>query len=413
MFRKFWLDTIFGTIFIFAFMGLVANISSFKVFDLFDPIGEAFADMETTDIVFSQMRARPDAEEDVVLVNIGTMPRAGIAEMINIISRHKPLVIGLDSFFYSPKDSLDDVFLADALNAVDNLVVASKLFYSEETESFDSIALPYAPFRENAEYGFANLITAAETQEDLKVCRSFPPKETVNGELQLAFAVKLASYKDFDKTNEFLARNNDIEYVNYRGNVLDYGLTKYGTRYAALDVEDVLGENYVPEMIEGKIVIFCFLGEYLGDRNATEDKYFTPLNAKYAGKAVLDMYGGVIHANIISQILNSDNINAMSERTAWILAIIAGYLNVAFFSLIYKRIPRWYDGVTKLIQLIQLLIVGILVLYIFDTYNYKMDMSFTLIVIALSGDILEVYYGVVKNIFTRKGRRELSKMNKL
>ena len=74
MFRKFWLDTILGTLFIFAFMGLIANISSLKVFDLFDPIGDAFADMETTDIVFSQMRDQPNADEDILLVNIGQMP---------------------------------------------------------------------------------------------------------------------------------------------------------------------------------------------------------------------------------------------------------------------------------------------------------------------------------------------------
>lgn len=416
MFKKFWLDTIFGTIFLFAFMGLIANITTFRVFDLFDPIGEAFADMESTDIVFSQMRERPDADEDILLVNLGppTLPRAAIAEMINLISVHNPLVIGVDSFFANPKeDSLGDAFLAESFNGVENLVLASKIFFNEATDSFDSVALPYEPFRENAVYGFANLLTLAKEQDDLKVCRSFTPKETLNGELQLAFAVKLASYKDLDKTNKFLARNNEIEVINYRGNVLDYGATQYGTRYYALDVEDVFNENYIPELIKDKIVIFCYLGDYLGHRHALEDKYFTPLNAKYAGKANLDMFGGVIHANIISQILNDDHIDAMPERMSYIIAILAGFLNVVFFSLIYKRIPRWYDGVTKLIQLFQLGIVGFMDLYIFDTYNYQVDITFMFIVIALSGDVLEVYYGVVKNIFTREGRRELSKMNKL
>ena len=61
--------------------------------------------------------------------------------------------------------------------------------------------------------------------------------------------------------------------------MLDYGATKFGTKFAALDVYDVFGGNYVPEMIEGKIVIiFCYLGKYLGDRESLEDKYFTPLN---------------------------------------------------------------------------------------------------------------------------------------
>ena len=137
------------------------------------------------------------------------------------------------------------------------------------------------------------------------------------------------------------------------------------------------------------------------------------MNVKYAGKASLDMFGGVIHANIISMVLDEDYIDDMDISTAWILAILAGYFNVVLFSWIYKRIPRWYDGLTKLIQLMQLLVLGLLILYVFDTYNYKLNMTFVLIVIALSGDVLEVYYGVVKNTFTREGRRELAKMNKM
>ena len=231
--------------------------------------------------------------------------------------------------------------------------------------------------------------------------------------MQYALSVKLASHFDKEKTDRFLSRDNEIERINYRGNVLDYGTTKYGTRYYALDVEDVFSENFVPELIEDKILLFCFLGDFLGDRQALEDKFFTPLNASYAGKAELDMFGGVIHANIISMILNEDYIDAMSDTTGWVLAVIACFLNVVFFSLIYKRIPRWYDGVTKLIQLMQLLTLGFFILYVFDTHNYLVDLSYVLFVIALSGDSLEVYYGVIKNTFTREGRRELRKINKL
>jgi len=48
MFRAFWIDVILGTLFIFGLMGLFASITTFKIFDVFDPIGDALADMETT-----------------------------------------------------------------------------------------------------------------------------------------------------------------------------------------------------------------------------------------------------------------------------------------------------------------------------------------------------------------------------
>ena len=414
MFRKFWLDTILGTLFIFGIMGLIYNVSQFQIFDVFDPIGDALADMETTDIVFSQMRERPDADENILLVNIGVEPRGSIAEMVRIINQYNPKVIGIDTFFSSPRDSLQDDYLEGVFSSVDNLVLATKLLYNEESGGFDSLKTSMERFNQYAEPGFANLITEAVEQDDyLKTCRSFPPKEMVAGEMQFAFAVKLASYLDPEKTKRFLQRDNNVERVNYRGNVLDYGATKYGTRYFALDVEDVYSENFVPEVIEGKIVMFCFLGRFLGDREAVEDKLFTPLNANYAGKAEKDMFGGVIHANIISMILNEDYIDDMGESTAWILAVLACFINVVFFSLIYKRIPRWYDGITKLIQLVQLLALNFFVLIVFDTYNYTLNMTYVLIVVALSGDTLEVYYGVVKNTLTREGRRELAKINKL
>ena len=56
MFKKFWLDTILGTIFIILLIFAFSKLTYFKIFDVLDPIGDAFADMETTDIVFSQLR---------------------------------------------------------------------------------------------------------------------------------------------------------------------------------------------------------------------------------------------------------------------------------------------------------------------------------------------------------------------
>ena len=52
---------------------------------------------------------------------------------------------------------------------------------------------------------------------------------------------------------DFLARNNLEEIINYRGNVLDYGATKFGNKYYALDVADVFEENFTPDIIEDKV----------------------------------------------------------------------------------------------------------------------------------------------------------------
>lgn len=415
MFRKFWLDVILATLFIFGLMGLFQSVTAFQIFDIFDPIGSAFEDMEFTDVVFSELRDDPVADERVILVNISDLQRAEIGMMLQIISQHNPAVIGVDSFFYFPKDdTLGDQMLMEGLASVDNLVLASKLLFHESDPARDSVAYSWEGFDAFAtDRGFVNLFTGAETQEDLKMCRTFLPKHVIQDEEHVAFAVKLASYYDPAKAEDFLKREELEEVISYRGNVLDYGATKFGTKYYALDVPDVFQGNFVPEMIEGKIVIFCYLGEYLGDRESLEDKFYTPLNKTYIGRAFPDMYGGVIHANIVSMILNEDYINSMSDLQGIILGVILCFINVAFFTLIYRRLPKWYDGVTKLTQLLEIAVLIFGMIYVLDTYNYKLELSLSLFAIALAGDALEVFYGVIKNSFTKEGRKSLFKVDKL
>ncbi|HHP7240046.1 MAG TPA: CHASE2 domain-containing protein [Cyclobacteriaceae bacterium] len=415
MFKKFWLDTILATIFIFGLMGLFSSVTAFKIFELFDPIGDALADVRITDVVFSQLREDPVAEEDIVLVNIGIEPRAGIATMLQIINAYNPKVIGVDTFFSIPKDSLGDALLEEALAQIENLVLVTKLeLYNEETEQFDSLLHSLPRFSRHADAeAFANLITGAQQQDQLKTCRTFTPKEIAKDEYQVAFGVKLAEYLSQKKVDKFINRNNDIETINFRGNVLDYGATNFGNKYFALDVDDVYSENFLPDIIEDKIIIFCFLGNYIGDQLSTEDKFITPLNKVYAGRTKPDMFGGVIHANIVSMILNEDYVDRMDEVTAVIVAIIFCFLNVVLFSVIYKRIPKWYDGVTKLFQVFELIGLSILIVYFFHWFSYELNLTLALAAIALSGDSLEVYYGVVKNLTSKQGRKELLKINKL
>ncbi|MCP4461076.1 MAG: CHASE2 domain-containing protein [Cytophagales bacterium] len=422
MFKKFWLDVILGTLFIFAIMLGINNMTAFKIFDVFDPIGQALADVEMTDVVFSEFREEPVVDERIVLVNIAQRSRFEIGMMIDSISQYNPAVIGMDTFFKSPHydDSIGDAVLAGALARVENLVMASKLEFSqgriidEDFDEIDSMGYSWTLFMpENVHTGFVNLDTEAEVQEDLKMCRQLPVKEKVNGEDEWAFSVKLASFLAPENAKKFVDRGNQVEIVNYRGNVFDWGATKFGNLFYALDDIDVLDSNYTPDIIEGKIVIFCFLGRYLGDREALEDKFFTPLNAKYAGRAFPDMFGGVIHANMAVSVLNEDYIDQISFSQGVMIAILICLLNVTLFSYIYKKIPKWYDGVTKLIQLIELLGLIFVMIWVLDKFSLKLDLTISLFVVALVGDTLEVYYGLVKNSLTRAGRKELFRVSKI
>ena len=393
-------------------MGLFASVTLFKVFDLFDPIGDMFSDFELTDIVFSQLQDDPIADERIVMVNIGNLPREGIARQIEIINRYDPAVIGLDVMLDAPKEWPEDSAITRVLSETPNIVIGEKLVgFDEKTGGFEMTVKPEDHIAQAANLGYVNLITNAEVQEDLKMCREFTPSEQVAGETRYAFPVRLAYEYDSAKTEKFLARNNDIETVNYRGNIISFSTANYGMKYFALDVYDVFDENFTADLFKDKIVIMCFMGEYLGDTETTEDFYFTPMNVNYVGKAKNDMFGGVIHANIISQILDEDNIDQMSERAEIILAILFCLFNVFLFKIIYGAMPKWYDGITKIFQLFEVMVLASLMIYLLLIFNYKADFSLSMIVIALSGDSLEVYHGVVKNLFSKERRKEVFKIN--
>jgi CHASE2 domain-containing sensor protein len=401
--KRFWLDTVIGTGWIFFFMFFLAEL--FVIFDFLDPIEETFDDMEITDLVFSRLREEPMADTNIVVVNFGNLSREGIAEQINILNQYKPKAIGIDALFFSEKDPEQDYKLAQALSQVENVVLVSKLVYVEEDDTF-SILEANPLFLQHAGSAYANLTTPAIDQDDLKTCRSFIPRAIADGEERVAFAVGLARIYAPDKAEAFLKRGKETEVINFRGNVADNYNSGIGGKFFVLDWFDVFEENFTPDLIKDKIVLMGFLGSDLKSKS-WEDKFCTPLNTKYIGRANPDMFGVVIHANILSMILNEDFISEMGDTAGFVFAVLMTFLNVILFSLIYKMLPRWYDGLTKVIQLLEVMLLFTIIIFAFHWFNVKLNFQLTILAVVLSGDLLEVYYGVISNLFTVAGRKRI------
>lgn len=415
--RKFWLDCVFATAFVFLALWGLFGLTQLNIFNAFDSLGEALSDVELTDYVFSGLRDDPNVDENIVLVNIGTLNRRQIAEQLSIISKYHPRVIGIDGFFdckgrpYDTvscpplKDVLGNLMLSEAIKTAGNVVLVTHIMKNDSSlaeNEFDTLRRSDPAFRDYAlSEGFATLETGAAFQDDVKTCRSFNPVMMVSDTAHRAFSVELALAYDSAKTQKFIRRGNYSEVINYRGNVFDVlGTTNYPQMFYTLDVDDVYNENFVSEMIRDKIVIFGYLGNYLGDPS-WDDKFYTPLNKKLAGKANPDMFGAVIHANIISMILNEDYVEEMRPWQQVAMAVVICLLNAAVFSLIHIHLSLYYDGITKLLQLIQLLAYSVLMVMIFHWYAFKLNITLTLAAVALAGDVHEVYMSVIKNLYLK------------
>lgn len=436
---NFWFRCVYVIAFVYVMMWVVSKITDLKLFSAFDPVSQALAEFDLTDYAFSNLRPQPTVDERIVLVNIGHISRREIANQINIIRQFKPRVIGIDGYFdcegglrdtiNCPQllDTLGNLMLTDAIKEAGNVVLVTKLLQKTATANdpnaidfYDSIEYSDpSPYSHNA---FANFPTNADYQEDVKLCRSFLPRMKINGKYQNAFAVEMARMYDSTKTNRLFARGNDEEIVNYRGNVeltdiklktlrsKDLGTTNFRLMFYALDIDQLLNGDFAPELLKDKVVIMGYLGDYFGD-TSWEDKYFTPLNKKVAGRANPDMFGVVVHANIVAQILNEDYVGTIPDWMQIAIATLIGIFTVALFIVVDERLPIWYDALSVLIQVAQLILISGLVVFCFASYTVKLDLSLSLVVIALVGpcyDILKPVQTIIENRLTKRKDRVLS-----
>lgn len=425
------------TAFVFGMLWAFSGLSQMNLFSAFDPISQAFGEFELTDYVFSKLREEPVPDPRIVLVNIGPS-RAAIAQQINTISSHGAKVIGIDSFFNCeggfydtlncPQllDTLGNLMLGGAIAQAGNVVLVSRLLQTDSLYKldpghiFDSLEYSDPLFSDFATNAYANLPTNATYQEDVKICKTIIPEMMVNGERKLAFSVQMAMLFDSAKTERFLSRDNEEEVINFRGNIniSDVRLKTHREQMTsvsdfnalcfAVDWMQLENGEYDPSMFKDAVVIIGYLGDYFGDP-AWEDKFFSPLNTKVAGRANPDMFGPVIHANVVAMILNEDYVNEIPEWMQYAIAILMCFLNVLLFAWIEKQLPLLYDGLSTILQIIEIIIVSSIVVYAFAAFNYKLELSITIGVLALIGPCFDIYKSIENTLLASvtKGRTKV------
>lgn len=416
---RYLIDSVLITVLVFASMWILGNIQIIENLEWLNPIEQVFEDFDLTDIVFSQLHEDSDPDQSIAVINISDptiVDRYGMALMIERIHAQNPKVIAIDAFYRNPLDSVSDAALSEALSKVKNLVMVTQCSMKPSTiakmdstnyvpEEFDTLLTSNKMFMKNAVGGHANLFsTGRGNMQDFVTVRTFAPVNKVAGKEEPAFSVKIAEMVDPEATADFLARRkkfkgNDhdyYEYINYRGNV---DVANRGKPvFFVYDYWQVLDENFNLDNLKDKIVILGYMGPTL-DQFSYIDKLYTPLNKNYVGRSTLDMYGVVIHANIVSMILNRDYINQLSPWVNFLLVVGITYLSTLLFSYFFHATGFWYDAITIIFQLI--IFIGILgaSLYAFDWFRLRLEISLAVVGVILSGIFVEIYFGIIKKFF--------------
>jgi 4-amino-4-deoxy-L-arabinose transferase-like glycosyltransferase len=121
------------------------------------------------------------------------------------------------------------------------------------------------------------------------------------------------------------------------------------------------------------------------------------------------MFGVVVHANILSMILSEDYVNELTDWQKYAIAFIVCFFTVALFIIIDEHLPAWFDTLSVTIQVIQILLISVMIVYSFAVLTFKLELSITLAAAALVGPSYDIYKGFKNQIMIWRYKRQLTK----
>ncbi|HEY5773056.1 MAG TPA: CHASE2 domain-containing protein [Chitinophagaceae bacterium] len=373
-------DTLFATITVFLFLILLGMIPI--NFYVLNPMKLALKDFDFNDIAYAKL-GKGDKEDTTVkyenriaIINIDDLDRGSIAELITKVSSMKPKIMGLDVFFDGSREPEQDSLLGAVFRNTKNLVVVNREAYDIERhklfikpDNFDSVY---------HHRGFANL-----DADTIGTVRVYSPFDKVDDQIIPHFTTAVVREYDSVAYHKLEKRHKKQEIINYSRRI---------DKYRVLTTDQIMQDQVTNDWIEGKIVLFGYISKGPDD---IEDKKFTPMNVEFVGKAKPDMNGVVVHANIISMVLDGNYIQKMPKWVAWLVAIVFGWIHMSLFIRYYLESHIWFHLVAKLAQLFSVIFFAYLGIFIFDKFEVKLDMKYTLYVIALAVDVIYFYEAFV------------------
>lgn len=309
-------------------------------------------------------------DTNIVLIQVEN-DRDKIAEQINIIKRNKAAVVGIDVVFDQKKDSAMDFKLAQSFENAPNIVYAYRLTPAKLAANQSNVFITKG---REVYSGYIDLIP-----DRYSVITKYAPFEKIN----FAFTsriIQLFSKKFFQ---ELELRNHSKEAINYKGNI---------DKYTSISKEELNlynKDNQLQQVLKNKIVL---LGYFIKNTPlVNDDLFFSPLNGQAGNNSTPDMYGVVIHANILSMILDGSYPKIASTSISFTAAFIFTFLFLLYIIYIQsENDPPSYSKIL-LIQFLLILFVLYFFLKIYNIFSWRMPLLPILISLVVCVESLRVY----------------------
>lgn len=359
-----------------------------------DPFSEYIKHQDLMDITCSRFRDHMDPklfDNRIFIINTGITDRQKIISAIDFLQRHAVKAVGVDLLFDSLAGNAQDTVFHNLVGNSASTVFA-KVYHGRALRSTSDSAEYSHSFLVPADHQFyVNLGT-----DDGYTARSFQPFYDGQGAVP-SFPVAIAAKMDSHSIKQLSGRGFIKEWINFRRfqsatNDASGRKERSFPNYAVVDLDRFLEDtaSYESNYFANKAVLFGFCD--IKTAASLKDRYFTPLNQVPVGRSLPDMYGVVIHANIISMILDNDYINEFNVFITLIIAFLIFGFNYLLFERIHNRKYFFNLALIRLLQLLQFVILFSISIWMLAQHNLKLGFVMLVAAIIFSYELWEFYF---------------------
>jgi CHASE2 domain-containing sensor protein len=350
-------------------------------FEFSKAIRQEFLGFDIYDLHFTKKHlTNTKRDTAIILIEIAEQ-RDSIASQVNIIQKYSPAIVGIDAVFEDEEDTLQDKKLREAVTRKDNVVFGSGFKENDDPRK----AVITHSFFETSDHGHSGHINLAA--DEVSVVRDYHPFYTIGDSLYPSFTSAIIKKVLPGKYDTFKRAHKGFEIINYTGNI---------ETYTSISKEQLLEFDSTGQLefvLAGKIVL---LG-YFDKRQPPEvmrDLHFSPLNERVAGKSFPDMYGVVIHANIISMILSGKYATQAPYWLSYLLASAIVFLFLYYMLSRYKKKQHPKHGIFLLIQFLLIILMLYIFLMVFNLFLVKIPLLPVMISLVLCMELLGAYKSI-------------------
>lgn len=354
-----------------------------------DPFNNGLKNYEITDIVYAYLRdttrERSVKAREILMVNVGEPERIRIARLIDRLREAGAAVIGVDVLFAGRKTAYGDSVLQAVLKRTPNLVLACEVAQLDAQRGrFQRWKGVDTLFARHAQLGFVNF-----PANQSRVIRYFSAREPVGKDTLPAFATALIQRYAPDRAEQLLSRKRSVEPIYYVGKQSSFARQEQDRLLDSLSLEEVRS------IVKGKIVLLGYIPAVEAN-GSLKDRHYTPLNKSYSTRAIPDMYGLAIHANVLSMILEGQYVRKLPDWFHLPLLVVFCYLNVLLIHWVYDDFNEVFHGITRALQLVEFILLFFIITLLFHFFRLELDFGVGILALLLAYDIIMIYENLIR-----------------